>query len=173
MIRSIDGMVDRRASPRTAGDAPDLPANHWSDGGDGIVVRENVKTVADLRDKKLVLAQNSPSQYFALNMLVAGACRDTFGAAPVFPTVNRVRWLRMAVQDVHRDVRPEPAKGIREGVPPNGISRLCWRTPSKGSCLTGRKTPEEIACEMPLPSSSEALKLEWAALIRIRSDDDA
>ena len=44
----------------------------WSNGGDGIVVRDNIKTVADLRDKKLVLAQNSPSQYFALNMLVAG-----------------------------------------------------------------------------------------------------
>jgi NitT/TauT family transport system substrate-binding protein len=44
----------------------------WSNGGDGIVVRENVKTVADLRGKKLVLAQNSPSQYFALNMLIAG-----------------------------------------------------------------------------------------------------
>ncbi len=44
----------------------------WSNGGDGIVVRENIKTVADLRGKKLVLAQNSPSQYFALNMLVAG-----------------------------------------------------------------------------------------------------
>ena len=44
----------------------------FSNGGDGIVVRENIKTAADLRGKKLVLAQNSPSHYFALNMLVSG-----------------------------------------------------------------------------------------------------
>lgn len=44
----------------------------WSNGGDGIVVRESIKTVADLRGKKLALALNSPSEYFALNMLVAG-----------------------------------------------------------------------------------------------------
>ncbi len=44
----------------------------FSNGGDGIVVRENIKTVKDLAGKKLVMAQNSPSQFFALNMLVAG-----------------------------------------------------------------------------------------------------
>jgi ABC-type nitrate/sulfonate/bicarbonate transport system substrate-binding protein len=44
----------------------------FSNGGDGIVVRDTVKTVRDLAGKKLVLAQNSPSQFFALNMLVAG-----------------------------------------------------------------------------------------------------
>ena len=66
----------------------------WSNGGDGIVVRDNIKTVADLRDKTLVLAQNSPSQYFALNMLVAGGVQpsevnmiytnDAFAAAAAF-----------------------------------------------------------------------------------------
>jgi NitT/TauT family transport system substrate-binding protein len=49
----------------------------WSNGGDGIVVRDYVKTVADLRGKKLALAQNSPSQYFALNMLVAGGVQPS------------------------------------------------------------------------------------------------
>ncbi len=49
----------------------------WSNGGDGIVVREHIKTVADLRGKKLVLAQNSPSQYFALNMLVAAGVQPS------------------------------------------------------------------------------------------------
>jgi len=44
----------------------------FSNGGDGIVVREGIKTVKDLAGKKLVMAQNSPSQFFALNMLVAG-----------------------------------------------------------------------------------------------------
>jgi len=44
----------------------------WSNGGDGIVVREAVKTVAELRGKNVVLAQNSPSHYFLLNMLLNG-----------------------------------------------------------------------------------------------------
>ncbi len=49
----------------------------WSNGGDGIIVRQNVKTVADLRNKKIVLAENSPSQYFVLNMLVAGGVQPS------------------------------------------------------------------------------------------------
>jgi NitT/TauT family transport system substrate-binding protein len=66
----------------------------WSNGGDGIVVREAIKTVADLRGKRLALAQNSPSQYFALNMLVNGGVQprevtflfteDAFQAAAAF-----------------------------------------------------------------------------------------
>ncbi len=49
----------------------------WSNGGDGIVVRDNIKTVADLRGKTIVLAQNSPSHYFVLNMLVAGGVQPS------------------------------------------------------------------------------------------------
>jgi NitT/TauT family transport system substrate-binding protein len=66
----------------------------WSNGGDGIVVRQNVKTMADLRKKTLVLAQNSPSHYFALNALInAGVqpaevnfkfTQDAFQAAAAF-----------------------------------------------------------------------------------------
>src|SRR5437868_9044455 len=66
----------------------------WSNGGDGIVVRENIKTVADLRGKRIVLAQNSPSHYFALNILVYGGVQpsevkidsteDAFQAAKAF-----------------------------------------------------------------------------------------
>ncbi|MFM8494292.1 MAG: hypothetical protein ACKOEM_02030, partial [Planctomycetia bacterium] len=37
----------------------------FSNGGDGIVVRDTIKTVKDLAGKKLVMAQNSPSQFFA------------------------------------------------------------------------------------------------------------
>lgn len=44
----------------------------FSNGGDGIVVRENIRTVADLRGKSIVLAQNSPSQFFVLNALING-----------------------------------------------------------------------------------------------------
>lgn len=42
----------------------------WSNGGDGIVVRQNIKTASDLRGKTVVLAQNSPSHFFALNTLI-------------------------------------------------------------------------------------------------------
>lgn len=50
----------------------------FSNGGDGIIIRRNVAkdpqnpTVSDLRGKKVVLAQNSPSEYFLLNALVNG-----------------------------------------------------------------------------------------------------
>lgn len=70
----MDGLVksgDSRVMPRI------YQQVDWSNGGDGIVVRENIKTVADLRGKKIVLAQNSPSQYFALNMLVAGGVQPS------------------------------------------------------------------------------------------------
>lgn len=42
----------------------------WSNGGDGIVVRERIKTTADLRGQTVVLAQNSPSHFFLLNALI-------------------------------------------------------------------------------------------------------
>lgn len=42
----------------------------WSNGGDGIVVREKIKTASDLRGKTVVLAQNSPSHFFLLNALI-------------------------------------------------------------------------------------------------------
>lgn len=66
----------------------------WSNGGDGIVARGSIKTMSDLRGKTVVLAQNSPSQYFALNALInAGVqpsevnfkyTQDAFQAAAAF-----------------------------------------------------------------------------------------
>lgn len=72
----------------------------WSNGGDGIVIRRSAAknpqkpTVADLRGKKVVLAQNSPSEYFVLNALVNGGIQpsevdfiytaDAFQAAAAF-----------------------------------------------------------------------------------------
>jgi len=66
----------------------------WSNGGDGIVVRDTVKTMADLRGKRVVLAQNSPSHFFILNALInAGVqpaevdfkfTQDAFQAAAAF-----------------------------------------------------------------------------------------
>jgi NitT/TauT family transport system substrate-binding protein len=66
----------------------------WSNGGDGIVVRDVIKTMSDLRGKSVVLAQNSPSQFFILNALInAGVqpsevdfkyTQDAFQAAAAF-----------------------------------------------------------------------------------------
>jgi NitT/TauT family transport system substrate-binding protein len=66
----------------------------WSNGGDGIVVRDGIKTIADLRGKKIVLAQNSPSHFFVLNALINGGVQpaevefkftqDAFQAAAAF-----------------------------------------------------------------------------------------
>jgi NitT/TauT family transport system substrate-binding protein len=91
----MEGFVDKQGKPRDTRVMPRIYQQiDWSNGGDGIVVRENVKTIADVRGKKLVLAQNSPSHYFALNMLVAGGVQpsevqmvfteDAFQAAAAF-----------------------------------------------------------------------------------------
>jgi NitT/TauT family transport system substrate-binding protein len=72
----------------------------WSNGGDGIVVRDNIKSIADLRGKTVVLAQNSPSHYFVLNALINGGVQpgevnfkftqDAFQAAAAFNADKKI-----------------------------------------------------------------------------------
>jgi NitT/TauT family transport system substrate-binding protein len=72
----------------------------WSNGGDGIVCREAVKSVSDLRGKTVVLAQNSPSHFFLLNTLISGGVQpsevetkftqDAFQAAAAFNADRRI-----------------------------------------------------------------------------------
>ena len=76
----------------------------WSNGGDGIVVREAIKTMADLRGKTVVLAQNSPSHFFVLNALInAGVqpaevdfkfTQDAFQAAAAFNADKNLAGVR-------------------------------------------------------------------------------
>lgn len=74
----MEGFVDKSGKPRDSRVMPRIFQQvDWSNGGDGIVVRDNIKTVKDLRGKKIALAQNSPSQYFGLSMLVAGGLQPT------------------------------------------------------------------------------------------------
>ena len=91
----MEGFVNRSGEPRDSRVMPRIFQQvDWSNGGDGIVAREPIKTVADLRGKTIVLAQNSPSHYFALNMLVSGGVQpsevkwtftnDAFQAAAAF-----------------------------------------------------------------------------------------
>lgn len=85
----LDGLKkDSRTMPRV------FQQVDFSNGGDGIVVRENIRSVTDLRGKTIVLAQNSPSQFFALNALINGGLQpgdvefkytqDAFQAAAAF-----------------------------------------------------------------------------------------
>ncbi|MCP3903194.1 MAG: OmpA family protein [Planctomycetes bacterium] len=91
----MEGFVDRSGKPKDSRIMPRIFQQvDWSNGGDGIVARESIRTVADLRGKTIVLAQNSPSHYFALNMLVSGGVQpsevkwaftnDAFQAAAAF-----------------------------------------------------------------------------------------
>jgi outer membrane protein OmpA-like peptidoglycan-associated protein/ABC-type nitrate/sulfonate/bicarbonate transport system substrate-binding protein len=91
----MEGFVDKTGQPRDSRVMPRIYQQiDWSNGGDGIVARDAIKTVSDLRGKKVVLAQNSPSHYFLLNMLVSGGVQpsevnmifteDAFQAAAAF-----------------------------------------------------------------------------------------
>ena len=55
---------DSRTAPRI------MQQIDWSNGGDGIVVRDSIKSVKDLRGKTIVYAQNSPSQYYVNALLI-------------------------------------------------------------------------------------------------------
>jgi ABC-type nitrate/sulfonate/bicarbonate transport system substrate-binding protein len=91
----MEGFVNKDGTPKDSRIMPRIFQQvDWSNGGDGIVARENIRTVGDLRGKQIVLAENSPSQYFALNMLVAAGVQpaevdmvftqDAFQAAAAF-----------------------------------------------------------------------------------------
>jgi NitT/TauT family transport system substrate-binding protein len=92
----------------------------WSNGGDGIVVRDTVKTMADLRGKTVVLAQNSPSHFFVLNALInAGVqpaevdfkfTQDAFQAAAAFNADKRLGGVVSWAPDIYN---LEKVKGNR------------------------------------------------------------
>lgn len=72
----------------------------WSNGGDGIVVRDRIKTMSDLRGQTIVLAQNSPSEFFVLNALINAGVQpsevtfkyteDAFQAAAAFNADKKI-----------------------------------------------------------------------------------
>jgi NitT/TauT family transport system substrate-binding protein len=62
---------DSRTSPRI------VQQIDWSNGGDGIVVRNTIRSVADLRGKTITLAQNSPSEYYLTSLLLSAGLRPS------------------------------------------------------------------------------------------------
>src|SRR5947207_13766559 len=94
----------------------------WSNGGDGIVVRDTIKTMADLRGKTVVLAQNSPSHYFVLNALInAGVqpaevefkfTQDAFQAAAAFNADKRLAGVVSWAPDIYNLEKVKGNKAI-------------------------------------------------------------
>ena len=103
----------------------------WSNGGDGIVVRDTVKTMADLRGKTIVLAQNSPSHYFVLNAMInAGVqpaevdfkfTQDAFQAAAAFNADKRLAGCVSWAPDIYN---LEKVKGNRVLVTTSTANKL-------------------------------------------------
>jgi NitT/TauT family transport system substrate-binding protein len=62
---------DSRTSPRV------VQQIDWSNGGDGIVVRNSIKSVSDLKGKTVTLAQNSPSEYYLTSLLLSAGMRPS------------------------------------------------------------------------------------------------
>ena len=62
---------DSRTSPRI------VQQIDWSSGGDGIVVRNTIKSVSDLKGKTIALAQNSPSEYYLTSLLLSAGLRPS------------------------------------------------------------------------------------------------
>jgi NitT/TauT family transport system substrate-binding protein len=83
----------------------------WSNGGDGIVCRNTVKTTTDMRGKTVVLAQNSPSHFFLLNMLIAAGVQpseinakftqDAFQAAAAFNADKKIACVVTWAPDIY------------------------------------------------------------------------
>ncbi|MBN1232628.1 MAG: OmpA family protein [Candidatus Coatesbacteria bacterium] len=81
-------MKDSRTAPRI------FQQIDWSNGGDGIVSRETITSINDLKGRTIVLAQNSPSEYFLYNLLIFSGIQpsaikpkyttDAFQAATAF-----------------------------------------------------------------------------------------
>ncbi len=64
-------LKDSRTAPRV------FQQVDWSNGGDGIVVRGDIRSARDLKGKTIVYAQNSPSQYFINNLLLNAGIQPT------------------------------------------------------------------------------------------------
>jgi NitT/TauT family transport system substrate-binding protein len=128
----LESFVDSQGNPRDSRIMPRIYQQvDFSNGGDGIVVRENIKTAADLRGKKMVLAQNSPSHYFALNMLVAAGVQppevkmifteDAFQAASAFNSQKDINGCVSWAPDIYNLSK---AKGNRMLVTTQEANRL-------------------------------------------------
>lgn len=93
----------------------------WSAGGDGIVVRDSIKSVQDLRGKTIVYAQNSPSQYYVNALLINAGIQpnevkhkftaSAFEAAAAFVADSNIDACASWAPDIYNI--PEKVSGTR------------------------------------------------------------
>jgi NitT/TauT family transport system substrate-binding protein len=108
-------MKDSRTAPRI------FQQIDWSAGGDGIVVRDAIKTVRDLKGKTVVYAQNSPSQYYINQLLLSAGVQpaevkhkftgSAFEAAAAFVADRSIDGCVSWAPDIYNI--PEKVKGTR------------------------------------------------------------
>jgi NitT/TauT family transport system substrate-binding protein len=106
---------DSRTSPRIAQQID------WSSGGDGIVVRSQIRSVADLRGKTIALAQSSPSEYYLMSLLMSAGLKPSdvkikftataFEAAAAFVADRKVDACVSWAPDIYKI--PERVAGTR------------------------------------------------------------
>ena len=141
----------------------------WSNGGDGIVCRSSIATMADVRGKTIVLAQNSPSHFFALNVLINAGLQpgdvewkftqDAFQAAAAFNADRNlacvVSWApdiynlsevqRQQADGHHQDGQQAHRRrvvcpgGLRAGQPRHHRGDRPRHLRQHGGCWTGRR----------------------------------
>jgi len=108
-------MQDSRTAPRV------YQQIDWSNDGDGIVIRGSIHSVRDLKGKVVVYAQNSPSQYFLNNLLLAAGIQPSevthkytataFEAAAAFVADKRIDACVSWAPDIYNI--PEKVAGTR------------------------------------------------------------
>jgi NitT/TauT family transport system substrate-binding protein len=109
---------DKRSMPRV------FQQVDWSNGGDGIVARENIASVNDLRGKTIALAQQSPSHFFILNVLLNAGVQpwevemkftaDAFQAAAAYKANPDIAACVTWAPDIYtltEDAKGQPIKG--------------------------------------------------------------
>src|SRR5215470_6453937 len=106
---------DSRTSPRV------VQQIDFSNGGDGIVVRNTIKSVSDLKGKTITLAQNSPSEYYLTSLLLSAGLRPgdikvkytatAFEAAAAFVADKNVDGCVSWAPDIYKI--PERVAGTR------------------------------------------------------------
>ncbi|MDQ7780097.1 MAG: phosphate ABC transporter substrate-binding/OmpA family protein [Planctomycetota bacterium] len=112
-------MKDPRTAPRV------VQQIDWSYGGDGVVVRQHIKDARDLRGKKIVLAQNSPSHFYILDVLISSDVQPrevdfrytttAFEAAYAFVANEDIDACVSWAPDIYNIIDP------REGGKPGGV----------------------------------------------------
>lgn len=95
----------------------------WSQGGDGVVVRSQIRNVKGLAGKTIALCQNSPSHYYILRLLADQGLshRDVsfrftqtaFGASNMFATDPTVHACVSWAPDIYTLTDPEKNPGGR------------------------------------------------------------